>query len=85
MDDILQIRQAHLATLHLLMLQLAEQRAFNQELIKVLAELSKKDYNTITSEINRVMDERYQKIHDSLFQVYGIVDVDDLLKDKLDS
>jgi hypothetical protein len=83
MDEIFKIRNSHIAVLHLLMLNLASQRALNDEIINVLSKVSNEDANKIKNRINALQDRKEVEIRNSLYKVYGIVDLDNLLSEPL--
>lgn len=84
MEDQFNIRNSHTAILHLLLSFISSQKAFNEEILVMIGDTTKYDINLIRKRMNERADVFHHKFLDKLFQEYGILDVDDILKQSLD-
>lgn len=82
-DEYFQIKQSYLATLHMLITYITYQQAFNEEILIMVGHSTKFDVTLMKKRMDERWEQFYQELAGKLFQEYGIVDLDDLLKNRL--
>lgn len=82
-DELLRIKNIHLAIYHALLGFISYQNILNEEVVRLIAEHKDYDLPSYRAALKVRSDSLYDELVKISFSSYGVVDLDDLLKKPL--